>query len=93
MIKGKNGCRVHDDCLQCPLPKCIEEVSQAEARRIIRKQKDRNLARQVSRMMEQGMTLRQAVMSVTEQRGMKDPSNIYRALKRHQQGEQARRRE
>ncbi len=47
MILKANGCRIHDDCFQCPLPKCIEEMTSEEARRTIRAYRDKDLNQQV----------------------------------------------
>ena len=85
-----NGCRIHDDCLNCPLPVCIEDMTRAEARQMVKEHEDERTDQRVKELMERGITRRQAVISLTGQLGVKNTCNIYRKLKRHQLGKEAR---
>ena len=87
---NSNGCRIHDDCLNCPLPVCIEDMTRAEARQMVKEHEDERTDQRVKELMERGITRRQAVISLSGQLGVKNTSNIYRALKRHQLGKEAR---
>ena len=80
-----NGCRVQPDCLNCPLQTCILEMTHLEVRRVNSEIRAEEMDRQVRGMMEQGMTRRQAVIRIAGTLGVKNTSNIYRKLKRHQE--------
>ncbi len=80
-----NGCRVHQDCLECPLPVCIMELTPPEARRAVYEHKTDLMERQVKVMMVQGLTRRQAVTRMAGLLGVKHTSNIYRKLKKHRE--------
>ena len=80
-----NGCRVHPDCLECPLPICIMELTPPEARRAVYELKTDLMDRQVKVMMVQGLTRRQAVTQMAGLLGVKHTSNIYRKLKKHRE--------
>ena len=85
-----SGCRIHPDCLNCPLPVCIEDMTPAEARRTVKYHKDEGKYQIVREMMERGKTRAQAVTSLTRQMGVKNTCNVYRKLKQHQMGKEAR---
>ena len=86
-----NGCRIHPDCLNCPIPVCIEDMTTAEARRTVKYHEDEGKDQIVRELMEGGKTRAQAVTSLTRQMGVKNTCNIYRGLKQHQLGKEARR--
>ena len=88
-----NGCRIHPDCLNCPLPVCIQDMTPAEARQTVKYHEDEGKDQRVRELMERGITRGQAVISLTRQMGVKNTCNIYRKLKQHQLGKEARRQE
>ena len=93
-IRGSSnpsGCRIHPDCLNCPLPVCIEDMTTAEARQTVKYHEDERTDQIVRELMERGKTRAQAVTSLTRQMGVKNTCNIYRKLKQHQMGKEARR--
>ena len=79
------GCRVHPDCLECPLTICIMDLTPPEARRAVHEHKTELIERQVKAMIKQGMTSRQAVIRMAGQLGVKNTCNIYRKLKKHRE--------
>ncbi len=86
------GCRIHDDCLNCPLPVCIEDMTPEDARRAIRRHEDERIDRGIREMTTRGMTKRQAVTSLAERMGLSSTSNIYWRLKRQRERENGGRR-
>ena len=86
-----NGCRIHPDCLNCPLPVCIQDMTPAEARQTVKYHEDEGKDQRIRELMERGITRGQAVISLTRQMGVKNTCNIYRKLKQHQLGKEARR--
>lgn len=103
----ENGCELHDDCLSCPLPVCIEEQTPEERKRTMQQLEarktdpavpslpDRGLTPQqledqktdlaVQSLLDRGLTLPQAVQVVAQEKQLKDPSSIYRRVKRNRQ--------
>ena len=86
-----NGCRAHGDCLSCPLPVCIEEMTPAEARRTVREHETEMMDLRVRAMTGRGITRGEAVRRLAGQLGVKNTCNIYRKLKRHRLAKEARR--
>ena len=80
-----NGCQVHPNCLECPLPICIMDLTPPEARRAVHEHRTELIERQVKAMMKQGLTSRQAVIRMAGKLGVKNTCNIYRKLKKHRE--------
>ena len=81
--ENPNGCRAHGDCLSCPLPVCIEELTPADARRAVREHETRMMDLRVREMTGRGITRGEAVRRLACQMGVKNTCNIYRKLKSH----------
>ena len=79
---GRNGCRVHHDCLECPLAVCVDDLDPDEAKAVRKKYADLALKVQVTGLMDQGMSLREAVTVTADRMGHQNASSIYRRLKR-----------
>ena len=82
---AQDGCQVYPNCLECPLPICIMDMTPPEARRAVREHKTELIERQVKAMMKQGLTSRQAVIRMAKHLGVKNTCNIYRQLKKHRE--------
>ena len=80
---ARNGCRVHHDCLECPLAVCVDDLDPDEARAARKKYADLALKVQVTGLMDQGMSLREAVTTTADRMGHQNTSSIYRRLKRN----------
>ena len=79
-----NGCEYHSDCFSCPFAKCIEEMTTFEIRQIRGGRKATWLNQQLQVYLDQGMSRRQAIISLTKHMGLKNPNNIYRTLARYE---------
>ena len=88
-IRHPNGCHIHDNCLNCPLPVCIEDLTKEKAGKLLQQREYERIDRKIRELTDRGMTRRQAVTTLAESIGMKDPSNIYRRLKRQRGRERA----
>ena len=82
---AQDGCQVYPNCLECPLPICIMDMTPLEARRTVQEHKAELIERQVKAMMKQGLTSRQAVIRMAKHLGVKNTCNIYRRLKKHRE--------
>ena len=78
-----NGCRVHPNCLECPLETCVLELPTEEGRVVVRRHQAQLMQRRVQSLMEQGLSQREAVQQLAEEMDVSSVSNIYRRLKQH----------
>ena len=62
-------------------------LSAGEARRVANEYRTEQLEQRLTRMVqEEGMTRRDAILRLAAERGLRDPSSLYRKLKRHREG-------
>ena len=80
-----DGCRWHDACLTCPLPKCALEMTYAERREHLI-EKETQVWQQVADAMIEGLSLPQARRKVAEAHQVKERS-IQRAIGREMHGD------
>ncbi len=78
------GCEIHHDCLTCPLPRCIEEMTYGERKRLHTAIQDNMLCRSIQDLMNHGMTKKDAISQTASRLGVKHRNNIYRKFKRYQ---------
>ena len=83
---GPTGCRFHPNCLDCPLPKCVEDMSQSEVQRLHNEKtitdRNRMLLNRMDTLTGQGIPRHKAIQIIAQYMGLKGTASIYRRLKR-----------
>ena len=83
---GPTGCEFHPNCLDCPLPKCVLDMTQEEVQKLqeqkARMDHRRTMLNRMDTLVEQGVPRHKAIQMIAQYMGIKGTNGIYRRLKR-----------
>ncbi len=74
---------MHDNCLTCPYPICIEDLKPAQVRQMIQAVELQEPIQEINQLRKQGIPYAKAVAITAAKLELKHPSQLYRKLKNY----------